>query len=135
MSTTIRRSFTLPVGPKEAFALLADGRKIRSWSGQKGGVQPRIGGRFSMFDGWVAGVVLAYQPGKALAYTWLPQDWNAGTEPSIVSYSFRGSGRKTQVRLVHKLLPNASTARDHASGWTEHVIDPLKAYLTTQDTA
>ena len=130
MTHTIRKTFTLPVGVRAAFSLLTDARKIRSWSGQKGTVQAKIGGEFRMFDGWVTGNVLAYQPGKHLAYTWIPSDWKKGATPSIVVYRFTRVGSKTRISLTHKGLPTKTILRNHAAGWVEHVVDPLKAYLT-----
>jgi len=132
MSGSIRKRFTLPVAPRRAFSLLSDRRLIRSWSGQSGTVEPRIGGRFSMFGGWVRGTVLAFQPGVYLAYTWLPQDWKKGTPSSIVVFRFTADGRKTRVSLLHKGLPSQKALRDHAAGWDEHVILPLKEYLISK---
>lgn len=129
MTHTIRTTFTLPVSPVKAFALLTEARKIRAWSGQAGTVQPAIGGKFSMFGGWVKGNVLAYQPGKHLAYTWLPADWKKGTPPSIVVYRFTRAGSKTRVAILHKHLPTASAMRDHTQGWKEHVAGPLKQFI------
>ena len=129
MTHTIRKTFTVPAGVRAAFALLTDARTIRAWSGDKAVVQPRIGGTFSMFGGWVTGTVLAYQPGKHLAYTWLPNDWKKGTTPSIVVYSFVRVGSKTRIRITHKQLPTKTAARDHLAGWQEHVVDPIKQHL------
>ncbi len=129
MTYSLRLSFTLPVPKREAFALLTDARKIRAWSGQAGRVRPEIGGTFRMFDGWVTGFVLAYQPGKHLAYTWLPADWKKGTAPSIVVYRFEAKGKGSRISIRHAYLPTKAALRSHKTGWHDHVVDPLKSYL------
>jgi len=111
--------------PNELFASLTDGTKIKQWSGQAGAVEATIGGRAHYFGGWVKGTVLAFEPGKRLVFTWLPTDWPAGTQASIVICSLKPTRTGTRLRLQHTGLPSPAEAVSHRSGWKEHVFDPL----------
>ena len=51
---------------------LTNVRQIAAWSGQRAKVQPIIGGKMELFDGWVKGNILAYEIGKRLSFTWKP---------------------------------------------------------------
>ena len=122
---------TLKASPEAVFDLLTASKKIPLWcGGQKGGVQSKVGGKFSMFDGWVNGSVLAFERGKRLSYTWMPGDWPESTTPSIVTYAFSKSSKGTKIALVHFGFPNQKEMKGHKSGWTEYVFDPLKTFLS-----
>ena len=126
---SIKISITVKASPAELFTALANAKHILQWSGQKGKVEPRVGGAFEMFDGWVKGNVLAYQIGKALAYTWLPGDWPDGMRPSIVRYKFVATSRGTKVTMTHSGFPSRKEMLSHKAGWSEHVFDPLRTYF------
>ncbi|MFA6042415.1 MAG: SRPBCC domain-containing protein [Patescibacteria group bacterium] len=122
---------TFNASPAEVFDALTDSRKLAAWSGE-GIVQPKVGGRFAMFDGWVSGKVLAYKPGKELGYTWKTTEWAEAWEPSEVRYTFAKTKTGTKVTLTHANLPNAKEAREHKVGWSEHVFEPLAEYFVNQ---
>ncbi|HEY6951124.1 MAG TPA: SRPBCC domain-containing protein [Bacteroidota bacterium] len=123
---------TLNASPSEVFDALTNAKSILEWSGQRGKVEPTIGGKFEMFDGWVRGKVLAYQKGKTLSYTWLPDDWDAASEPSIVRYSFSPAKSGTKVSLTHSGFPDKNAKLEHEEGWKEHVFEPLKGFFGSQ---
>jgi len=130
-SSRIRLVVVLPGKPDEVFAALTNTRIIAQWCGQKGKVEPKIGGKVKMFDGWVKGKVLKFKPGKALVYTWQPGDWPADARESIVKYSFTLAKGGTKVVLEHSGFPNEREKEKHKSGWMEFVFDPLKSYLSS----
>jgi uncharacterized protein YndB with AHSA1/START domain len=122
---------SLKADPKRVFGALTDSKLISAWSGQKGKVEARVGGKFEMFDGWVKGKVLAYQEGKSLAYTWHTADWSEGEKPSVVSYTLKRAGAGTRVSLTHTGFPNVEQMKEHKAGWKEHVFDPLKEFFAS----
>jgi len=123
---------TVKAGPLEVFQALTNSKSILEWSGQRGKVEAQIGGKFEMFDGWVKGKVLAYQKGKALSYTWHPDDWDEKAEPSIVRYAFTATKGGTKIVLKHSGFPNEQARKEHHGGWTDHVFEPLKGYFASR---
>ena len=132
-SGSIKMAVILKAKPSEVFKALTNSRSILKWSGQRGKVEATIGGTFQMFDGWVKGKVLAYQNGKTLTYTWHPSDWSKETKSSIVTFKFTASGKNTKVLLTHNGFPDDATMKEHRAGWTEHVFDPLREFLDTEE--
>ena len=120
---------TMNASPEELFNALTDAATIRQWSGQKGKVQLKVGGTVELFDGWVKGVVLAFEPGKLLSHTWLPADWREGTKPSIVTYTLAKAKGGTKISLKHSGFPNHKELQGHKTGWKEFVFDPLREYF------
>lgn len=130
-SKTIKVTVILPATPHDVFEALTESRIIKRWSGQRGNVEPKIGGTMEMFDGWVKGKVLDYNPRRILSYSWKPQDWSDDVAESIVSYRLKKSAKGTTVELQHRGFPNDSEAQNHKDGWHEFVFDPLKEYFNT----
>jgi uncharacterized protein YndB with AHSA1/START domain len=131
-SSSFKISFSLAARPAEVFSALTDARQIAKWSGQKGKVTGKVGGKFEMFEGWVTGKVLVFKPGKSLSYTWVPGDWPKGSPESKVKYNLSASKSGTKVVLEHSGFPNAEQKKDHKSGWKEFVIDPLKNHFSSR---
>jgi uncharacterized protein YndB with AHSA1/START domain len=130
------KSFTLsasfPFSSEAVFTALTNARQISVWSGQRGTVQPTIGGKMELFDGWVKGKVLAYEPGKRLSFTWKPSEWAKENQASIVTCNFTPTKIGTKLTLKHSGFPNDSELQSHKVGWREFVFDPLKMYLTSK---
>lgn len=129
---SISMSVTLNAKPGEVFDALTDSRSILKWSGRRGKVEAKIGGKFEMFDGWVKGKVLAYQKGKILSCTWHPSDWSSDAEPSIVKYTLSATKSGTRVSLKHSGFPDEQTKKEHHGGWTGYVFEPLKGFFESR---
>ena len=129
--SSFKLTVSIATEPKNVFAALTESKQIALWSGQKGKVSPKAGGKFEMFDGWVKGKVLEFKPGKSLVYTWLPGDWPEYAEESVVKYTFAPSGKGTKIVLEHSNFPNATEKKNHRSGWKEFVLGPLKRNFST----
>ena len=122
---------TFRASPKAVFDALTNSKALSEWSGE-GLVSKKVGGSFNMFDGWVEGKVLAYKPGKELAYTWKTTEWPKEWAASEVRYIFTKTKIGTKVTLTHFNLPNTKEAREHKAGWIEHVFEPLEKFLTSK---
>jgi uncharacterized protein YndB with AHSA1/START domain len=129
-SFTISTSF--PFSSEAVFTALTNAHQISVWSGQSGKVQPTIGGKIELFDGWVKGIVLAYESAKRLSFTWKPSEWAKEKQASIVTCHFKSTRTGTKLILKHSGFPNDSELQSHKEGWTEFVFDPLKIYLTSK---
>ena len=129
-SFTISASF--PFSSETVFTALTNTRQIAMWSGQRGKVQPTIGGKIELFDGWVKGLVLAYESGKRLSFTWKPAEWAKESQSSIVTFVFKPTKTGSTLKLKHWGFPNDSELQSHKAGWTEFVFDPLKMYLISK---
>jgi uncharacterized protein YndB with AHSA1/START domain len=125
-------SASFPFSSEAVFMALTNPRQITIWSGQSGKVQPTIGGKMELFDGWVKGIVLAYEFGKRLSFTWKPSEWAKEKQASIVTCHFKQTRTGTKLILKHSGFPNDSELQSHKEGWTEFVFDPLKMYLTSK---
>ena len=74
-------------------------------------------------------IVLAYEVGKMLSFTWKPAEWTKENQSSIVTCLFKPTKNGSTLTVKHSGFPNDSEFQSHKDGWTEFVFDPLKMYL------
>lgn len=115
--------------PVEVFKALTNPAIIAKWSNGEAVLEPKVGGTFEMFDGWVKGNVLAYEPGKKLSYSWKPVEWSKKADASIVTYIFDADKAGTKITLTHNGFPNIKESDSHKSGWVDNVFEPVNDYF------
>ncbi|MFG5383489.1 SRPBCC family protein [Yoonia sp. R2-816] len=115
MNDPINKSVTVPLTPAEAFALFTDGID-KWWPGQTHSVSasqkktPKKVHFDTHKDGKITeltedgethiwGTILAYDPGKYLAFTWFPG--KTEDEATVVTVSFQQTETGTQCDLTH----------------------------------
>ena len=126
VSFQIKTEYIVYATPEEVFEALTDSGIIAAWGGGLAVVDNTIGGVFELFDGWVKGKVIRFEPGIALGYTWRPTAWRP-TDVSIVHIEFEEAGKKlTKITIHHDGFPNKKEHDSHENGWKDFVIAPLK---------
>ncbi len=115
MNDPINKTISVPLTPAEAFALFTDG--IDKWwpgashsvsaaqnkSPRKVGFDTHKGGKISEItdegETEIWGTILAYDPGKYLAFTWHPG--KSEDEATVVTISFKATEAGTRCDLCH----------------------------------
>lgn len=133
MSFDLKMDFRVSGKLPRVMQLLTDAELIRKWSGGEAILEPKVGGKFEMFDGWVSGEVLKISD-KELAYTWKANDWEDNALPSEVHYTLKADSQGgTEVTLIHTGFPNEKERDSHKTGWTDFFFDPLEDYMLIID--
>ena len=132
MAFDLKLDFLLSGKPARAMQLLTDPALIRKWSGEDGIAEPKEGGKFEMFDGWVTGEVVKATDNE-LVVTWLPGDWAEGVKPSKVHFLLKPHEAGTQVILEHTGLPDEKERDSHKTGWADYYFDPMEDFMLIID--
>ena len=114
--------------PDAVFKALTDPGQIKTWSGGEAELELRIGGPLMLFDGWVKGSVIAFEPGRMLRHTWTPSEWNEKTPSSVVEYRIEPHQAGSLVTIVHSGFPDKTESDNHKEGWLDYVLEPLNDF-------
>lgn len=119
--------FTAP--PAEIYQLLMDQNAHAAFSGSPAKIDPRVGGKFSVFNGEITGVTTELEPSSLVVQDWRGADWPAGTT-SRVRFSFKPhrDGRGCALRLTQTGVP-ADKAEQIDSGWRSYYWEPMAEYV------
>ena len=126
--TTIRQTKLIPAKPAEVYDAFMKAKMHAAFTGAKATSNPKVGGRFTAWDGYITGKNLKLKEGKLIVQQWKTTEWPEGYSPSILNLSFKPKKGGTQVTMVQSNVP-ASQARNYRQGWVEAYWDPLRRYF------
>ena len=99
MSESLRLSTVLPAAPARIYRAWLDAREHGAFSGGAAQVDPRVGGRFSLWDGYIEGTTLELHEGRSIVQSW----------------------RTTEI-------PDGQ-AESYRQGWEECYLTPMREYF------
>jgi uncharacterized protein YndB with AHSA1/START domain len=96
-------------------------------------IEARVGGvvtlRSERMGMGFSGVYRSMEERRRLEHTWR---WDGETLETVVRIQLAPSGTGTEIVVRHEGFPDASTAEEHAQGWSD-CLDRLPAYLATAE--
>jgi activator of HSP90 ATPase len=114
--------------PKDLYDCFTDMNRIRAYTGSSAEVDPRPGGKLSMFGGSVEGAFRELDPPRRLELDWRFSSWPDGVL-SIVSLEFEEKERgATTLRLRQSGIPDCDRFGNHdcvgmtQAGWKQQVL-------------
>jgi uncharacterized protein YndB with AHSA1/START domain len=131
--STIRQKVLIPATPKQVYEALTDAKKHTAFTGSKATFNPRIGGSFTAWDGYISGKNLELVKGEKIVQEWVTTEWPKDYPPSRLELTFTKKGNNTEISIVQSDVP-AEQAAELEEGWTEFYWEPLKEYFTKKKT-
>lgn len=109
----------LPAPVDVVWVHLTDCRKLPSWYGDDGVIEPREGGVVKLMNGHIRGVVTQWQPPRRLTYSWNvfgPGETVSAYPESYLDLQLHAGGAGTKLTLLHlPVLERFET--QNAMGW------------------
>jgi activator of HSP90 ATPase len=126
--STIRQKVGIPASPIEVYEAFIDAKRHSEFTDSKATCDPRVGGEFTAWDGYISGKNLELEKGKRLVQEWVTTEWPKGYPPSRLELTFTKVRGGTEILIVHSGVPTEQ-ADDIAEGWNEFYWEPLKKYF------
>ena len=125
---TITQTVTLPARPAAVYAALMDEKQHAAFTNDAARIEPRVGGAFTCYGGYITGVTVELVPAKLIVQAWRSKGWAKGFY-SLVTFALSPSGRgKTKLTFTHLGVP-AGDFKAKSSGWRSHYWEPLQRHL------
>jgi activator of HSP90 ATPase len=99
-------------------------------TGSSAHVDPREGGDFDAWDGYIHGTTLTLEPFKRVVQTWRSANFTDEHADSAIEVLFEEEGTGTRVRVRHSNVPEDQLGYEDG-GWQQSYFDPMKAYFAT----
>lgn len=126
--TTIEDKVVIPATPDEVYDAFLDPKKHAAFTGSKATGSPKVGAKFTAWDGYISGKNLELEKGKRIVQEWVTTGWPEGYAPSRLELTFTRVKGGTEISMVHSNVP-AEQADDYAQGWKDFYWKPLKEYF------
>ena len=121
----LRRYYRIKGTPEEIYASLINPFAISLWTGAEAVMSEDPGSRFSLFDGDIEGINIAFESNQKIIQEWFFGDQE---EKSIVSITLRPDRHFTKIELHHTNIPEEAY-EDMAQGWDTYYFGGLKAFF------
>ena len=131
MTQTIRQTVTLDATPHEIFEALLDSRKHAAFTGAGAKISRKIGGRFSVWDGYATGKTLQLKKDALIVQSWRTADFEESDPDSEVTFKISKKEKKAQISFVQKNVPDEQV-EDLKQGWKDFYWEPLKKFLAQE---
>lgn len=128
-TTTIRQVQFIPAAsPEDVYDAYVDAKKHSKFTGGRATCTPRVGGKFSAWDGYITGRNVRLVKGKKIVQEWQTSEWPEGYGPSKLEITLKAKKGGTELAMTHSKVP-AEQAGDYRQGWTDYYWKPLRQYF------
>jgi activator of HSP90 ATPase len=124
---TIRQTVTFKASPHEVYEALMDPKKHAEFTGGEAKISRKVGGKFTVFDGYAEGTNVELEPDQKIVQTWRAEDWPAG-HYSTATFTFTKAAAGTKLVFNQSGVP-ADEYDDVAQGWKDYYWKPMKEML------
>lgn len=124
---TIKQTATFPVPPTVIYGMFMSSKTHAAFTGAPAVISTKVGGRFTVYDGYASGRNQTLEPGKKIIQTWRAADWPEGTE-SLLTITLTPIRSGCRFTMVHSGVP-ADQAASIRQGWLDYYWTPLKEML------
>jgi activator of HSP90 ATPase len=72
---TLKQKVIIPAEPDQIYVAIIDGKKHSEFTGSKATSEPKVGGKFTAWDGYIFGKHLELEKGKKIVQEWSTTEW------------------------------------------------------------
>lgn len=113
----------------EVFKAITTARIMDEWGGGPARFQGKPGGKWSLWDGIMHGVVKEIKSAEKIVFTLREIHWHERDLDSVVTIELVDAERGTRVELKHSNLPSRKVRQTLEEGWGDIYLGPIKAFL------
>jgi activator of HSP90 ATPase len=121
----LRKYYRIKGTPEELYAALTNPFAISLWTGAKAIMSEEPGSGFSLFDGDIEGLNIAFEKNSQIVQEWFFGDQE---EKSIVTITLRPDRLYTNIELHHTYIPDEAY-EDMLDGWDNFYFGGLKDFF------
>ena len=117
---TITHEVTFAATPTEVYDAMVDSKQHSQFTGAPADIDPRPGGKFSLYNWQLTGTIVELQPDQRLVQEWRAENWPAGHSSQLTfTLSPLAGGRQTQLSMVQAGVP-AERFDEINRGWRDY---------------
>jgi len=119
----------LPVMPEVVFNAWIDSKSHRDFTGGNAVIDPRNGGHFSAWDGYITGIILKLEPFTRIIQSWRTTQFHPLDPSSTLEIVIEPADTGAVLTFNHTNIPYGQSAM-YAQGWNDYYFVPMTGYFT-----
>jgi activator of HSP90 ATPase len=126
---TIKQTIRFNASAHSVYEVLMDSKSHGKFTGGNAKISRKIGGKFSVYDGYATGKNLELIPDMRIVQTWRASDWNVDQE-SQVTFDIEPTKDGCLLRFNHSNVPEEQVSAIK-QGWIDFYWQPMKELFET----
>jgi activator of HSP90 ATPase len=128
MTYDFEQSATIPAAPSAIYEAWMSSAGHSAMTGGAAKVDPRVGGEFSAWDGYITGRTLELEPGHRILQSWRTSEFTDSDADSTIEVTLDAVGDGTLLSLAHRGVPSGHRGYEDG-GWQSNYFDPMIDYF------
>jgi len=128
MENEFRITTFLPAPPERVFRAWLSSEGHSAMTGSPARVEPRVGGAFTAWDGYITGRTSALKPYTRIVQAWRTTEFPDDSVDSEIEILLEAAEGGTKLTLTHRNIPEGQ-ADSYKSGWEESYFQPMRKYF------
>ena len=128
MSEKFEISVVLPATPQQVYAAWLNSQAHSDFTGSVAEIEPRVGGKFSAWDGYLWGKTLELEPPRRILQSWRTSEFPEDAPDSRLELLLEAVPEGTRLTLRHSEIP-AGQGDEYRQGWDDNYFQPMLIYF------
>lgn len=121
-------SDVLPASPQAVYEAWMSREAHGKMTGGAAEIDPRVGGEFTAWDGYISGKTIALEPGRRILQSWRTSDFREADHDSQLEVLLEAVPEGTRITLHHTNVPDGQSG--YEQGWRDNYFDPMREYFS-----
>ncbi len=128
MSESLELSVTLPASAEQIYHAWLSSEDHGGFTGSPAEIDPRVGGSFTAWDGYIQGTTLELEPHHRIVQSWRTTDFPPGSPDSRLEILLKEVKDGTELTLIHTNIPDGQS-QDYEKGWIDYYFTPMQEFF------
>jgi activator of HSP90 ATPase len=125
-------SDVIPVAPQAVYDAWMSSAGHTAMTGSPATVDPRVGGAFEAWDGYITGRTISLEPGHRIVQSWRTSEFSDDEGDSQIEVVLDPDERGTSITIRHTKVPDGHFSYDRDE-WTERYFEPMRRYFSSSE--
>lgn len=128
MPESFEISTLLAASPQAVHRAWLDPKEHGQFIGGQAEIDPRVGGTFRIWDGYITGKTLEIDPPGRIVQSWRTTEFPAGSPDSRLEVRLEAEGKGTRLTLLQTEVPDGQGSM-YEQGWQDHYFQKMQEYF------
>jgi activator of HSP90 ATPase len=128
MSDKLKMVIILKATPEAIYRAWLDSKQHAAFTGSPAKIDPRVGGKFSAWDGYITGTTLELEPFKRIVQAWRTTEFPEDAPDSHLEVLLDPDSKNTRLTLLRTNIPEGQ-GEQYSQGWLDFYFEPMKEYF------
>jgi uncharacterized protein YndB with AHSA1/START domain len=125
-------STILPASAQRIYRAWLSSEEHAAFIGASAEINPGVGGRFSMWDGYIEGVNEELEPDHRIVQRWRTTEFPPESPDSRLEIVLEEVAEGTRLTMYHTEIPEGQ-GDQYREGWEEHYFEGMREYFSSGD--